>query len=106
MDNTVEEARNAGAVVMTSTRLGKGASMKDGALYAKGDILVFLDADIITYPDNIIKLLCEPIINDKADFVKSYFSRQAGRVTGISSKTPFINIASRFPEILATLKRE
>lgn len=27
MDNTVEEARNAGATVITSTKLGKGASM-------------------------------------------------------------------------------
>ncbi len=91
LDNTVNEARNAGATVMTSTKLGKGASMKDGALYSKNSILVFLDADIITYPDNIIQLLTEPIINNGADFVKSYFSRQAGRVTELVAK-PLLSI--------------
>src|SRR4051794_1403637 len=51
-DNTVEEAQNAGAIVITSTKLGKGSSMKDGVLYAKNSIIVFLDADITTYPQN------------------------------------------------------
>src|SRR5687767_1877806 len=64
LDNTVDNARLAGAIVMTSTKLGKGASMKDGSLYAKNNILAFLDADITTYPENIIQLLCEPIIHD------------------------------------------
>lgn len=35
MDNTVVEARKESATVITSTKLGKGASMKDGALVAK-----------------------------------------------------------------------
>lgn len=91
LDNTVNEARNAGAIVITSTKLGKGASMKDGALYAKSVVLAFLDADIITYPDNIIQLLCEPITQNKADFTKSYFSRQAGRVTELVAK-PLLSI--------------
>jgi HAD superfamily phosphoserine phosphatase-like hydrolase len=91
LDNTVEFARRAGATVITSTKLGKGASMKDGALYAKNNILVFLDADITTYPQNVVHLLTEPIISDKADFTKSYFSRQAGRVTELVAK-PLLSI--------------
>lgn len=79
MDATVDEARKEGATVITSTKLGKGASMKDGVLVAKNEILVFLDADIATYPDNIIELLSAPIIKDEADFVKSFFPvRPAG----------------------------
>lgn len=35
MDNTIEEARREGASVITSTKLGKGTSMKDGVLVAK-----------------------------------------------------------------------
>ena len=54
MDNTVDEARKEGATVITSTKLGKGTSMKDGILVAKNELIVFLDADIITYSDNII----------------------------------------------------
>ena len=91
MDNTVDEARKEGATVITSTRLGKGTSMKDGILVAKNELIVFLDADIITYPDNIIEELTLPLLNDQADFVKSYFTRQAGRVTELVAK-PLLSI--------------
>lgn len=91
LDNTVLEARKAGATVITSTKLGKGASMKDGILVAKNNIIAFLDADIITYPDNVIELLTESLINNEADFIKSYFNRQAGRVTELVAK-PLLSI--------------
>lgn len=41
MDDTVNQARQAGATVITSTKLGKGASMKDGLLYARNEYLCF-----------------------------------------------------------------
>ncbi|ULQ54657.1 HAD-IB family phosphatase [Flavihumibacter fluvii] len=91
MDNTVKEARKEGATVITSTKLGKGASMKDGTLVAKNELIVFLDADIVTYPTNIIELLTTPLLSGDADFVKSYFSRQAGRVTELVAK-PLLSI--------------
>lgn len=98
MDNTVEVARKAGATVITSTKLGKGASMKDGVLVAKGEILVFLDADITTYPDNIIELLTQPILANRADFVKSFFTRQAGRVTELVAKPLLSILYPSFPD--------
>lgn len=91
MDNTVEEARKAGATIITSTKLGKGDSMNDGVLVAKNELIAFLDADIITYPENIIELLTAPLIQDEADFVKSFFTRQAGRVTELVAK-PLLSI--------------
>lgn len=91
LDKTIEEAKKEGASVITSTKLGKGASMKDGVLYATNSIITFLDADITTYPENIIHLLTEPIINDRADFSKACFSRQAGRVTELVAK-PLLSI--------------
>ena len=98
MDTTVDEARKAGAVVVTSTKLGKGTSMYDGVLVAKNEVVVFLDADIITYPKNIIKLLTAPLLQDEADFVKSYFERQAGRVTELVAK-PLLSILNpSFPQ--------
>lgn len=90
-DNTVEFARREGAAVITSTKLGKGVSMKEGVLMAKNDIVAFLDADISTYPANVITLLTEDLLNNKADFVKSYFTRQAGRVTELVAK-PLLSI--------------
>lgn len=91
MDNTVAEARKEGATVITSTKLGKGASMKDGVLVAKNEVIAFLDADITTYPNNVIELLTSAILNNEADFVKSYFTRQAGRVTELVAK-PLLSI--------------
>lgn len=91
MDDTVNTARHAGAKVITSTKLGKGASMKDGVLVAANEFLVFLDADIVTYPDNVVERLTTPLLEGSADFVKSYFTRQAGRVTELVAK-PLLHI--------------
>ena len=97
LDNTVSIAKKHGAKVITSTKLGKGASMKDGVLCANNEILVFLDGDINPYPHFTIKLLTDPIINNEADFVKSSFSRNAGRVTELTAK-PLMSIF--FPDLL------
>ncbi|HLO39211.1 MAG TPA: glycosyltransferase, partial [Lacibacter sp.] len=44
-DDTVTKSIEAGAKVITSTKLGKGASMKEGMLCATNEILLFLDGD-------------------------------------------------------------
>ena len=97
LDRTVTIAQDNGAKVITSTKLGKGASMKDGILTSKNEIIVFLDGDIDPYPHYTIKLLTDPIIKGKADFVKSSFSRNAGRVTELVAK-PLLSIF--FPDLL------
>ncbi|MCC6752474.1 MAG: HAD-IB family phosphatase [Saprospiraceae bacterium] len=91
MDATVRSARDAGARVITSTRLGKGPSMKEGMLAASHEIIAFLDADICTYAGDTIQRLTDPIFKGDADFVKSYFTRQAGRVTELVAK-PLLHI--------------
>jgi len=91
LDNTIEKARLEKVRIYTSTMLGKGASMRDGMLLSKNEIIVYLDADILTYPDNIIDLLAGPILKGEADFVKSCFDRQAGRVTELVAK-PLLSI--------------
>jgi HAD superfamily phosphoserine phosphatase-like hydrolase len=95
-DQTVSEALKEGARVITSSKKGKGISMHEGMLAAGFDIIVYLDADILTYPKNIVKLLADPILNGEADFVKSFFDRQGGRVTQLVAK-PLLSIF--FPEL-------
>ncbi len=96
-DNTVAFAKKAGASVITSTRVGKGASMLDGLLVATNNIIVFIDADIENYEHNLIDMLVRPIIEEGYDFVKSTFERQAGRVTELAAK-PLLSLL--FPQAL------
>ncbi len=97
-DDTIKQARKFPKVkIYTSPRLGKGASMRDGMLLAQNDVLVYLDADILTYPPDITELLSDPIIKGEADFVKSCFDRQAGRVTELVAK-PLLNLL--FPDLI------
>lgn len=95
-DNTVSEALKEGVRVITSSKRGKGISMREGMIAATYNTIVYVDADIVTYPKNIVSLLAEPILKDEADFVKSYFNRQAGRVTQLVAK-PLLSIY--FPEL-------
>ena len=102
-DQTVSIARDAGAKVITSTKLGKGASMKDGVLVAVSEYVLFLDADITTYPDNVVELMCYPLLNNEADFTKSYFTRQAGRVTELVAKPLLAILYPEFPNYIQPL---
>jgi phosphoserine phosphatase len=95
-DNTVEEAMKEGVRVITSSQRGKGISMREGLMAARYEIVMYIDGDILTYPENIVELLTDPIVNDEADFVKSYFERQAGRVTQLVAK-PLLSIL--FPDL-------
>lgn len=96
-DDTIAEARKEKAMVITSTSRGKGSSMREGMMIAKNEILVFLDADIPNYTSDLIQILTAPLIADEADFVKSFFSRQAGRVTELLVK-PLLE--QLFPHLL------
>jgi len=95
-DETIEVSRKSKVRIYTSTKLGKGTSMRDGMLLSRNEVIVYLDADILTYSENIIALLTKPILDDEADFVKSCFSRQAGRVTELVAK-PLLSFL--FPDL-------
>jgi glycosyltransferase involved in cell wall biosynthesis len=95
-DNTVSVALLSGACVIGSAEKGKGISMQEGVRLATGDYLVFLDADIPTYPEDIVDLMANPLMEGNIDFVKSCFDRQAGRVTELLAK-PLLDIY--FPEL-------
>jgi phosphoserine phosphatase SerB len=103
IDDTVILAKEAGARVITSTKLGKGTSMRDGMMTARNEVLVFLDADITTYPEDIVARLGQPILDDRCDFTKSYFSRQAGRVTELVAKPLLSIMYPNFPSFIQPL---
>lgn len=73
-DNTVINAQNAGATVLTETKKGYGYACLKGMDYiAKNaqnlpDIVVFLDGDYSDYPEQLIEIIA-PITNENIDFV-------------------------------------
>lgn len=95
-DETAEIARNEGVKVLFCKEQGKGYAIEMGLKEAKNEIVVFIDADINNYSEDLIQTLSEPIVNDEADFVKSMFERTGGRVTELVAK-PLLDIM--FPEI-------
>lgn len=96
IDRTAELARQAGATVITSSMLGKGASMQDGLAHARCSVLVYLDGDLAGLRAGIITDICRPILSEQSDFVKANFGRGGGRVTELTAK-PMLKVF--FPEI-------
>ncbi|HVW59939.1 MAG TPA: HAD-IB family phosphatase [Puia sp.] len=97
LDNTIIEAKKEDVRVITSTHVGKGDSMREGMMMAKNEILVFLEGDTPYHAEDIVQKLTEPLMRDEADFVKSYYERQTGRVTEILAK-PLLEFF--FPHLL------
>jgi len=72
-DATVENARKAGATVLTENQKGYGYACLCGMNYVaqqseKPDILVFIDGDYSDYPKDLTKVV-QPILKDNIDFV-------------------------------------
>ena len=95
-DDTARLAQQAGARVITSSLLGKGASMRDAVQHARHELLVFLDGDLAGLRPGIVSDLCQPLWADQADFVKARFGRASGRVTELTAK-PMLKVF--FPEL-------
>ena len=67
-DHTAERARAALADVVCDDGLGKGAALRIGARRARGEVLVFMDADGSHDPADIPRLAA-PILRGEADLV-------------------------------------
>ncbi len=68
-DSTADVARGAGARVVFESRRGYGSACQAG-IHALNDpdVVVFLDADLSDFPEEMDKLV-EPILSDEADMV-------------------------------------
>lgn len=96
IDDTARLAQAAGARVVRSGMLGKGASMRDGAFAAGHPLVAYLDGDLHGLRPGLVSDLCRPLCNDQADFVKARFGRSGGRVTELTAK-PMLQVF--FPEL-------
>ena len=96
IDGTPERAERAGARVVTSSLLGKGASMEDGLQAAHTEFILYLDGDLRGLRSDLILRMTRPLISGATDFVKARFARRAGRVTVLTAK-PLLR--TYFPEL-------
>lgn len=102
-DGTQEIAKSHGAIVIQDHGLGKGNALRLAASHAKGDILLFIDADRSHNPFDIPALLA-PIQNGDADHVTG--SRMLGGSDELfSSISEFIRLVGSEIITLAIGKR-
>lgn len=82
-DRTAEVARQAGAIVLSETKKGKGNALKTGFKHAvqNSDYVVMLDGDDTYCPEEILRLV-EPLRNEFCDVVIG--SRLDGNIEGDS----------------------
>ena len=96
IDGTAEAARAAGARVVRSSMLGKGASMEDGVREAAHPLVLFLDGDLTGLQPDLADRMARPLLAGSADFVKASFVRHGGRVTVLTAR-PLLQ--AFFPEV-------
>lgn len=100
-DGTGRVAEAAGATVVSCEGAGKGASLRTGLDAAKGDILVFCDADLLDFDPGWVLALLAPLVADgRIGYVKGRYERvgEGGRVTELVAR-PIIDLL--FPHLAA-----
>jgi glucosyl-3-phosphoglycerate synthase len=109
-DGTGRAARRAGARVHRIGRsVGKGRAMSEGALVASGDLVVFLDADVLDMKPSWMPQLLGPLLLDPhVELVKAFYERPldgqptgGGRVTQLAAR-PILSLL--FPELADVLQ--
>ena len=110
-DDTFAVAQDAGAVVHRSAEVrpdlgsfpGKGEAMWKSLFVTTGEVLVFMDADLVDWDTHFVPGLLGPLLTDDVSLVKGFYERpgqegafEGGRVTELVAR-PLI--ALLFPEL-------
>jgi len=89
-DDTYAVATDAGAVVHRSheirpdlgTHRGKGEAMWKSLFVTRGDLIVFMDADLVDWDTHFVPGLLAPLLTDDIALVKGFYERTQGDDAG------------------------
>lgn len=73
------EQHNRIRTIFLSTNYGKGYAMAEATIAARGDILLFVDADLINWDADYASQVLAPILNGQADMVIGYPFRKSDK---------------------------
>ncbi|NMP21826.1 glycosyltransferase family 2 protein [Sulfobacillus harzensis] len=91
-DNTAEVARQAGAIVLSlSENQGKGGAMKAGAAIAHGDVVLFLDADLVGLTADHIEELVGPVVRGDQEATVGIFEGGRASTDWAQAVAPFLS---------------
>lgn len=111
VDGTAQEAARAGARVVNwrdvlpdfPPRKGKGEALWRGVAASRGELVVFLDADLLRPRAHLVRDLVQPFADERVQLVKGFYERSiggnatgGGRVTELTAK-PLVR--HFFPEL-------
>lgn len=75
-DDTAEEAKKAGArVIELPENMGKGGAMMAGVALARGEIILFLDADLIGLTPDHVRSLIHPVLKGEVEMSIGIFEK-------------------------------
>ncbi|SMB92310.1 N-acetylglucosaminyl deacetylase, LmbE family [Thermanaeromonas toyohensis ToBE] len=100
-DDTAEVARRQGAIVIDLKRNhGKGKAMLKGAHKARGEILLFLDADLEGLTPSHVEELLRPVLNGEADMTVGVFRRGRSLTDWAQVIAPYLSGQRAIPKKL------
>ncbi|RNE48465.1 glucosyl-3-phosphoglycerate synthase [Corynebacterium alimapuense] len=120
-DDTARRALQAGAEVLNwreifpeiPTQPGKGESLWRGVWAAKGEIVVFIDADLIAPQPGMVTALASPFVDPDVHLVKANYQRTlngqptgGGRVTELSARPLLLQLFPALAHIRQPLAGE
>ncbi len=91
-DGTVEVANQQGVeVIDLETNLGKGGAIKAGLDITDTEILLFLDADLVGLTSEHVRMLLEPVMQDRVDMTVGLFEKGRMATDFAQKVTPFLS---------------
>lgn len=92
LDNTADVARQNGAIVLSlPENQGKGGAMKAGASIARGDVVLFLDADLVGLTVEHVRELVVPVLTGDSEATVGIFEGGRASTDWAQAVAPFLS---------------